>query len=399
MDTQTSKLWTKNFLGVSFTSFFLFLTFYLLMVTLPIYAMDDLKVDNTQIGLVVTVFIISSVIVRPFSGILLESLGRKFMLFISLFLFFIASILYFFVDSFSWLLIIRFFHGIGFGIATTATGAIVADIIPKKRLGEGMGYYTTFMNMAMVIGPFLGLTLIQNYSFQLLFVICIIISLIAFVCTMFVNIPKNVNKKNNLGFKLGDLFERKALPIAVVTMLLSFSYSGILSFISVYAKELNLVQASSFFFVVYAVFLLASRPFTGRWFDRYGANTIIFPSILLFGIGTFILSQTNHAITLLIAGALIGVGYGTMTPGFQTIAINSVEPTRRSMATATYFTFLDGGIGLGSFVLGIVASHSSYSTLYLYTSFLIIICMGVYYLLHVKVQNKKKAPSERSVEV
>ncbi|GIN84847.1 MFS transporter [Heyndrickxia sporothermodurans] len=390
MEEQTSKLWTKNFLGVSFTSFFLFLTFYLLMVTLPIYAMDDLKVDNTQIGLVVTVFIISAVIVRPFTGILLEAIGRKFMLFISLLIFFIASILYFFGQTFTWLLIIRFFHGIGFGIATTATGAIIADIIPKKRLGEGMGYYTTFMNMAMVIGPFLGLTLIQNYSFKILFAICILFSFIAFICTLFVNIPKKINKQNNIGFKIGDLFERKAIPIAIVTFLISFSYSGILSFISVYAKELHLDQASSFFFVVYAVFLLASRPFTGRWFDRYGENAVIFPSILLFGVGTFILSQTSHSITLLIAGALIGLGYGTMTPGFQAIAINSVEPNRRSMATATYFTFLDAGIGLGSFVLGIVASHSSYSTLYFFTSFLIILCIGVYFLLHARSHRKKE---------
>ncbi|MGE8203081.1 MFS transporter [Heyndrickxia sp. NPDC080065] len=396
MKKNTSNLWTKNFLGVSFTSFFLFLTFYLLMVTLPIYVIDDMHVTQSQIGLVVTVFIISAVIVRPFSGILLEAIGRKKMLLLSLLIFFIASVLYFFGHSFGWLLAIRFFHGIGFGIATTATGAIVANIIPEDRMGEGMGYYATFMNLAMVIGPFLGLTIIHSFSFQVLFIFCGIFSLISFICALFVNIPQNVNKINNIGFKLGDLFEKKSIPISIVTGLLAFGYSGVLSYMSVYAKGLNLVQASSFFFVVYAVFLLASRPFTGKWFDQYGENKVIYPAILLFGIGTFILSYTGNAITLLISGALIGVGYGTMTSGFQTIAINSVEANRRSMATATYFTFMDSGVGLGSFVLGIVAATSGYRNLYLYTSILIIFGLGLYYLLHGRMKSKSEQITRES---
>src|SRR5699024_3001802 len=103
------------------------------------------------------------------------------MLYFSLGIFFLATVLYLMANSFGWLLALRFFHGIGFGIATIATGTIVADIIPEHRRGAGMGYFALFMNLAMVIGPFLGLTIIQYTSFNMLFIITSFFSLFAVI--------------------------------------------------------------------------------------------------------------------------------------------------------------------------------------------------------------------------
>ena len=76
-------------------------------------------------------------------------------------------LLYFPVNSLSLLLLIRFIHGFSFGIATTATGTIAADIIPAVRRGEGMGYFATSTNLAMAIGPFLGLMIAQRRESRL----------------------------------------------------------------------------------------------------------------------------------------------------------------------------------------------------------------------------------------
>lgn len=396
------KLWTKDFLGISLASFFLFIPFYILMITLPIYTLEDLGGSKTQVGLIVTIFLIAAVLIRPFTGKLLEVFGKKEMLYFSLTIFLLATILYLGANTFELLLILRFFHGIGFGIATIATGTIVADIIPQQRRGEGMGYFALFMNVAMVIGPFLGLTIIQYTSFQTLFILTSFFSLAALIAGMIPNIPKqpkvvtsSITKK---GLKVDDLFEKSVLPIALMAGILSFTYASVLSFISIYAKEINLVQTASFFFVMYAVFLILSRPFTGRWFDLYGENYVIYPSIFLYGIGMLFLSQTTHSITFLLAGALIGIGYGTVGPAIQTIAINTVPAHRRGTATATFFTFFDGGLGIGSFVLGIVAAYTGLSRLYLYSGFFILASIGLYYLLHGRFQSEKKRHLQREQE-
>lgn len=389
---KKQPLWTKDFLSISITSLFLFLGFYILLTTLPLYVLDHLKGDETQVGLIISVFLIAAVISRPFTGKWIDELGRRKILLASLFLFAVSSLLYFWADSLPLLLTLRFLHGIGFGMATTATGAIVADLVPNERRGEGLGYYAMFMNLAMVIGPFTGLTIIQHASFNWIFVLCTALSSIAIVLGALVKLPQRlkIDKVQHPKFTFSSLFEKNAIPVAIAAGILAFAYSGILSFISVYAKELGLLEAASFFFVVYAAFILISRPFTGRWFDIYGENRVVYPGIFLFAIGLFMLSQANTTFVFLLAGAVIGLGYGTLVPSLQTVAIKKADPSKRGLATSTFFTLFDIGIGLGSYVLGLLVVHIGFSSLYLILVGVVLFGLFIYYMLHGKRQGLKE---------
>ncbi|MBX9975499.1 MFS transporter [Cytobacillus firmus] len=392
---KKQPLWTKDFLSISITSFFLFMGFYVLLTTLPLYILDDLKGDETQVGLIISVFLIAAVISRPFTGKWIDEVGRRKILIASLIVFAVSSLLYFWADSTPALLALRFLHGVGFGMATTATGAIVADIVPNERRGEGLGYYAMFMNLAMVIGPFAGLTIVQYASFSWIFALCTVLSFIAIVLGVFVKIPQKAESTvKHPKFTLSSLFEKNAVPVAISAGILAFAYSGILSFISVYAKELDLLEAASFFFVVYAAFIIMSRPFTGRWFDAYGENKVIYPAIILFAAGLFLLSQANSTFVFLLSGAIIGLGYGTIVPSLQTVAIKQADPAKRGLATSTFFTLFDTGIGLGSYVLGILAVKTGFSSLYFMLAGVALFGLLVYYLLHGKKTVPKTIHSE-----
>ncbi|MCS0669755.1 MFS transporter [Cytobacillus firmus] len=392
---KKQPLWTKDFLSISITSFFLFMGFYVLLTTLPLYILDDLKGDETQVGLIISVFLIAAVISRPFTGKWIDEVGRRKILIASLIVFAVSSLLYFWADSTPALLALRFLHGVGFGMATTATGAIVADIVPNERRGEGLGYYAMFMNLAMVIGPFAGLTIVQYASFSWIFALCTVLSFIAIVLGAFVKIPQKAeNSVKHPKFTLSSLFEKNAVPVAISAGILAFAYSGILSFISVYAKELDLLEAASFFFVVYAAFIIMSRPFTGRWFDAYGENKVIYPAIILFAAGLFLLSQANSTFVFLLSGAIIGLGYGTIVPSLQTVAIKQADPSKRGLATSTFFTLFDTGIGLGSYVLGILAVKTGFASLYFMLAGVALFGLLVYYLLHGKKTEPNTIHSE-----
>ncbi|MCM3090507.1 MULTISPECIES: MFS transporter [unclassified Cytobacillus] len=395
---KKQPLWTKDFLSISITSFFLFMGFYVLLTTLPLYILDDLKGDETQVGLIISVFLIAAVISRPFTGKWIDEVGRRKILLASLIVFAVSSLLYFWADSTPALLALRFLHGVGFGMATTATGAIVAEIVPNERRGEGLGYYAMFMNLAMVIGPFAGLTIVQYSSFSWIFALCTVLSFIAIVLGAFVKIPQKAESSvKHPKFTLSSLFEKNAVPVAISAGILAFAYSGILSFISVYAKELDLLEAASFFFVVYAAFIIMSRPFTGRWFDTYGENKVIYPAIVLFAAGLFLLSQANSTFVFLLSGAIIGLGYGTIVPSLQTVAIKQADPDKRGLATSTFFTLFDTGIGLGSYVLGILAVKTGFASLYFMLAGVALFGLLVYYLLHGKKTEPKRIPSEANL--
>lgn len=379
---NNERLWTKDFISISLSSFFLFMVFYTLMATLPIFVLETLRQSESQIGLVVTVFLIASVSIRPFAGIWLDTIGRKKILQYSLMLLLISTFCYVIVNSFAVLLILRFVQGLAFGLATTAAGTVVAEIVPEKRRGEGMGYYGMAMSLAMVFGPYLGLTMISHFSFITLFSISGIFSILSLFFGLAVAIPVKIKKSNKTKIRISQLIEKSALPISVTSSLLAIGYSGIISFISVYARDLGLVDFASFFFIVYAVAILASRPFTGKLFDRKGENIIAYPGIILFTIGLLLLSIAHMPFLFLLSAAIIGLGYGSIVPSFQTLAVNSAAPEKRGMATATFFLFFDSGMGIGSFLLGIITAKTSFHTMYVFSSIIIAFTGIVYYLLH-----------------
>jgi MFS family permease len=387
------KLWTKDFVIVSLINFFIFLTYYLLVVILSVFAIERFNASQSQAGLASSIFIIGTVIARPFSGKFIEKIGRKRMLLFGMIIFLLTSFLYLEVNDLILLLINRFIHGIGFGIASTATGTIVAYIIPHTRRGEGIGYYAVSTNLAMAIGPFLGLFIIHHAGYTAAFIVCVVFSALAFASQFFLNVPKvNVPKTTaevSKKFDLKNYFEFSALPISIVICILGVSYSSVITFINSYSKDINLVEAASFFFILYAGCLLLSRPYTGRLFDLKGENFVIFPALLLFSTGLVILSQSHHGVTFLVSGALIGLGFGNFQSSAQTIAVKKAPPNRIGLATSTFLVLFDAGLGIGPFLLGFLIPLTGFRRLYMIMAGLVLVCLVLYYFLHGKKTSVK----------
>ncbi|MGB6407688.1 MAG: MFS transporter [Planococcus donghaensis] len=377
--TGKRPIWTKSFVNISISTFFVFVVFYALLTYMPLYVLNELNGTSTEAGLVISVFLLSAIIMRFLSGMILEKFGKKRMLLISVFLFAISTVLYLVVGSFTGLLWLRFFHGIWFSLLTTVAGAIAADIIPPERRGEGLGYYGIAMNLAVVVGPFIVLTLQQYVSAHMIFIVLAIIILIGFLCALAVQVdeePDSKQPKHKLS--INDFLEKKTMPIATVGFLIAFAYASVIAFISVYAESLGLIQTASFFFLVYAMAMLIIRPITGRLFDTIGPKVVIIPSIVIFGIGLITLSFTESSWMLLLSGALIGLGYGTLLPSFQSLAIQAADKHRSGYATGTFFAFYDSGIAIGSVLLGLIAGITGYANLYLMLGVFVVLVVFYY---------------------
>ncbi|MFE8698537.1 MFS transporter [Cytobacillus sp. FJAT-53684] len=382
-----SKLWTKDFIIVSSINFLLTLVFYLLIVIIGVYAVDEYHATASQAGLVTGIFIVGTLIGRLFIGRSIDLIGRKRTLFIGLILYILSTTLYFIHFGIGFLLITRLLHGITLGIASTATGTIVAQIIPGSRRGEGIGYYSMSATLATAVGPFVGLYMSQHTSTQIIFSLCLILGIISLITAFFVYVPvlEGATKTNETkGFKLSQFIEPKAVPIALITLVVAFCYSSVLSFINFYAIEIDLVSAASFFFLVYSIAVLISRPFTGRLMDVKGANYVMYPAFIFFTAGMLLLGFAYNSLTLLAAGILIGLGFGNMQSCTQAIAIKLTPAHRMGLATSTFFIFLDAGLGFGPYLLGFIIPITGYSALYMILSIVILLSSGLYFLLHGK---------------
>ena len=137
--------------------------------------------------------------------------------------------------------------------------------------------------------------------------------------------------------------------MALTGLFLAFAFSGFLTYIPLYAQEIGMAQAAVYFYIVYALTMIASRPFVGRLVDTYNENLIVYSTIFLYAIGLIVLSLSNHLLIFLLSAAIIGVGFGSISPILQAMSVKSTTSDRTGLATGTFLSFFDTGVGLDLF--------------------------------------------------
>ncbi|MDO6656781.1 MFS transporter [Anaerobacillus sp. 1_MG-2023] len=371
---QKEKIWTRNFIFICMANFFIFAGFQMTLPTLPLFV-NELGGSDQLIGFVVGIFTLSALLIRPWSGHVLESLGRRIIFLIGLIVFVISVGSYAFTGSLILLFLMRVVQGLGWGMSTTAVGTIATDLIPQKRRGEGMGYFGLAGNLAMAFGPALGLFLIALSGFQTMFLIAASAGLLSFIIAAFIRYkPAN---KTPIERKKWDIFEKTALMPSILLFFITMVFGGIATFLPLYAEQLG-IDGIEWYFVVFAVSLMLVRAFAGQIYDRKGHKAIFLPGAFLILLAMVDLTLLANQFMLILAAVLFGIGFGSVQPALQAWAVNEAPLHRKGMANATFFSFFDLGVGLGAMFFGLIASTFGYADIYLTAGISVIISMVIY---------------------
>ena len=382
------KLWTTTFVVNMLLNFIFYLVFYLPTVVIGTMAMERYHASASIAGILSGIFIVGGFIARLWAGNNMKRLGAKKLLYIGTLIYFLLTFAYFFVHSVVLLLILRLVHGLGFGIAATASGTLAGAIVPSSRRGEGIGYYALSVTLSSAVGPFLSMFLYRTSGFYSLIWLSALLLFIALVGIFFIHVEKTTDSSNSVDNKVhkkfawSNYFEKEALPISLIAFLIGISYSSILSFMDAYARNIHLSEAASFFFLVYAITVLLSRPITGRVFDGFGDNFVMYPTYLFFALGLLLIGFAHSGWMLLLAAIFIGLGYGSFSPFGQAIAIRNSEAHRLGITTSTFFGFMDMGVGFGPFILGMFMPLLGYRNLYFASAILALLIAVIYHFVH-----------------
>lgn len=394
MSLNDSKLWTKNFILFTLSNTFLFMGFHIFLPTLPIYVLNQ-GGSSTDVGLLSAIFLFFAIMIRFFTDNGIKKWGKKYYLYIGCILCFVSAITYILATTVPRLLSLRVLHGLGFGIATTLYAAIVTDLIPKSRRGEGMGYFGLGTTLAMAIAPGLGVWIVDNFSFNSLFMVATFSQVLALWCLSLCTIPEDrtVQPVKPASSFVDKLIERTLLFQALLALLFGVCIGGILNFIALLAREAQIANAGAFFLMC-TICIFVSRLITGRIFDKKGPAWVLLPGAMLLLCGFIVLAQSKDMTSFLIASALYGFGYGTIFPALQTWMFNLVPAEKRSSASATFYNMIDIGNGVGSVALGMLAGQFGYASIYWCSA----VFMGIFILSYSWFLLKDETEAEASLE-
>lgn len=376
---QPVSIWTRNFTLLCLANLTLFISMQVLLPTLPLY-LFEIGGNQRDVGYVMGAYTTGAMIMRPIAGWLVDRYSRKKIMILGLAIVLVVAVLYKLATNVSSMIVLRSFHGMTFGLVGTAMGTMVVDSLPTSRLGEGMGYFGLTSSLSMALAPLIGFWLVVKSGYPMLFLAVSLLTMLAFFGSLPVRdtTTPNIAPGGSVTGIWASLLEKTALPASGVMFLLAVVYGSVLSFIALYAAERGIANIGLFFTAI-ALTMIISRPVSGRWTDRGGADMVLLIGHLTLTIGMTALSLSHTITGFLLAGAVLGLGFGSCIPTLQALAVRHAPAYRRGAATGTFFVSFDLGIGLGTIFWGYVAEAAGYQTMYLTTLLPLALAGVIYY--------------------
>ena len=380
---DSNRLWSPAFTNYGISSGILYMTQYVLVAALPIVITSELAGSDLDAGLAMTYFQIGTILCRIFAGRLIDGFNKRIVLLISTALFFIIMGLFNFTTSLEAVFVLRGLHGVVFALGTTVMATLAVLVLPPNRKGEGVNMFAIFSNIAMVLGPAIGLYALSLYGSMALYIFLTVMTGLAMVLSNIIPLSKELTlpkQSKYKGWHISQFIENKSLPWALMGLFIGFTYSGVLVFIPIELNSMGAGIWGSAFFAIFALMIIISRPIVGKIYARYGSKIIIYTGLGLFILGLFVLGLAITPLAILFTAPLLGLGYGAAQPAFQALAIQSAPIERAGVSTATYFLALDISVGAGSVILAVLASAWGYQYLYMFTALVMVIALALYHI-------------------
>lgn len=363
---ERENLWNRNYLAVTSANFLLFFSFYLLLPILPLYLRDVYLADKHVIGIILSGYTITALLVRPFGGYIVDSFPHKQVLLICYFMFFALFAGYMVAGTLMLFAIIRGLHGFSFGAVTVANSTVAIDVMPASRRAEGIGYYGVSNNMAMAVGPSLSMYMYDSgVDATYIFLVALVVSGVG----LGLNSTLRMKYKEPVDYKepisCDRFFLVGSIPESLMVVFFSFAYGILSTYLAIYGKdEVGIEGGSGLFFMLLATGLVSARIIAARWVRRGMLTQNIGVGMLISLLGYALFVCWCEPVGFYLSAVVLGAGYGAMCPSFQTVFINMAPNSRRGTANSTYLTSWDVGAGAGILIGGFIAEHSSYHVAY-----------------------------------
>lgn len=356
------RLWTIDYIKVMLTNFLLYFAFYLLTPLLPIYLSEEYGATKDTIGIILSGYTLATLIIRPFSGFLIDNFPRKKIVLICLAFFFICFAGYIAASTLLMFGIIRTLHGAPFGASTVSNSTCAIDILPSSRRNEGIGLFGLSNNLAMAISPSIGIYIYKIVgNFNILFWIALFIAGTALITASSIKITTKPIVHQNMKLSLDRFFLTRAWIMAINISLFGFCFGILCNYLAIFSKEeLHITTGTGTYFALLSIGLFVSRLQGTKSLKKGKLTHNAGMGMILASVGYLLFVSIHNPIAYYISAILIGLGNGHMYPAFLNMFISIAHHNERGTANSSILTGWDIGFGLGVLLGGIIAEHTSY---------------------------------------
>lgn len=296
-----------------------------------------------------------SLIFRPFAGRLTDQVSKYRLAFIGGGLLLTAAVGYALAVAPWMVAIFRVLNGLGFALCSICMATWLSGLLPRNRVGTGMGYYGMMNALGMAVAPALGIFVYKQFGYRLAFLCAAVFSAALMILIQF-TIDRGKPLAEVAKAPAGKLriVQPKVVPVALIIMILSIPYFATQSYIVEYVASRHLHVATGSFFIIYAVILLAMRLILKDYFDRVPFKIFLFAGIACNLVGMFGLYALYNNWMMFIAAFGLAGGYGLMYSVCQATALLVAPLNEQGLANGTFYIGMDSGMVLGPIIGGVL---------------------------------------------
>ncbi len=355
-------LWNINYLRVMLSNFLLFFAFYILTPLLPIYLDEQFHAEKDMIGIVLSGYVIATLLVRPFSGFMVDCFERKRVLTICFLFFFVCFAGYIGAGTLLMFAIVRTIHGIPFGAATVANSTVAIDVLPSERRNEGIGFYGLSNNLAMAVAPSAGIYVYHaTGNFPLLFWIALALALAGFISASSVKLPKREIVKAKPKISLDHFFLGRAWLMAANILLFGLCWGVMSNYVALYGRDrLGITDGTGLFFMILSCGLFVSRLFGAKSLRAGRLTQNCARGVIISTVGYTLFACSFGEWSYYMSALLIGLGNGQMYPAFLNMFISVARHDQRGTANSSILISWDLGMGIGILTGGFLVQYVDY---------------------------------------
>jgi len=381
-----SKIFSRDYILSFFAQFAFSLVFCILIPAIPIY-LDRFGAKEGEIGFLIGIFSVSSLILRPFIGRALLTIPERNFMIAGALLYILSCLAYLVAPPFWPLLFVRCIHGVGMALFATASFTLLANMTPEAHRGRLISYFFLSFNLAFALGPYVGLLLINHFNFAVLFLVCTGLS----ACSLYLTLKLSkrqpmVSEKES--FNIRSLLSRRAIPPAIIGFMLNIVWASVAAFFPLYALKQGVVNPGFFFFFL-AITLLLGRALGGRILDIYDRKKVIMLSLAIIAIALVAFLFAKSLGMFILVAVMLGAGWALLYPILTVYVIENVG-SERGPAMATFTAIADLGSGLGPMIMGIVLEKTDYTIMFVCLIFTAVIN---FLYFHWAIGKKKRSVS------
>ena len=317
-----------------------------------------------------------SIVCRPAVGNMSDRISKYRLALAGAIMTGVACLGYIFASEPVLIVISRIVNGVGFSLCSVCMSTWLADMLPRDKIGSGMGFYGMMNALAMAVAPAIGVWIYQAAGYHAAFCLALGFAVAMGVIIQFISNrgePAAMQETGRMSVhdesmpeikRRIHIVDRKILPITAIIMLFAIPYCATQSYIVSYTETRGLAVHVSLFFPVYAAALLVLRLALKGSFDRKPFRVFLLAGSACALCAIALLTFMTNNIFMLMAAILMAGGYGIMCSVCQSTAILMADRGKSGLANSTYYIGLDLGMALGPVIGGFLYGHLDIALFY-----------------------------------